>query len=85
MADKKNQNLDDENFGRERQKATGAAAGAHDTESQRMKAQTGGAQSDQLSGQSPQGAFNQDRENRNPSGNNPDRQRSGRQQEGEDL
>lgn len=73
MAEQNRQNLDEENFGNQDDRAAGAAAGAGVTESQRMKAQTGGEQTDQLSGETPEGAHNQDRENRNPSGQHPDR------------
>lgn len=79
MADEKNANRDDHS------KAMGAAAGApHTTESQEMKAQRGGEQEDQIAGETPRGAHNQEQQNSNPSGNKPNRNQSARQ-EGNDL
>ena len=52
------------------EKAIGAAAGApFQTEAQEMKAQRGGPQEDQIVGETSEGAQNQRRQNRNPSGN----------------
>lgn len=53
------------------ERAAGAAAGAapqYQTEAQELKAQRGGAQEDQIAGETPEGAHNQRRQNRNPSG-----------------
>ena len=56
------------------ERAVGAAAGApNQTDAQNLKAQSGGLQEDQITGQTSEGAFNQSRENRNPSGNKPER------------
>lgn len=68
------------------ERAMGAAAGATPptTEAQDLKAQRGGPQEDQLTGQTDEGAQNQTRENRNPSGNEPDQNQSARQ-EGKDV
>ena len=55
------------------ERAVGAAAGApFQTEAQEMKAQRGGVQEDQIVGEQAEGAHNQRRQNRNPSGNDPD-------------
>jgi hypothetical protein len=83
MAEDKNLNQpnqpNQENPNEER--AVGAAAGApNPTDAQDIKAQRGGEQEDQITGQTSEGALNQSRENRNPSGNNPDRNQSGRQE-----
>ena len=67
------------------EKAVGAAAGTpNQTDAQSLKAQRGGEQSDQITGQTSKGAENQSKENRNPSFNDPDRNQSGRQ-EGNEL
>jgi hypothetical protein len=76
MADEKNANQD---------KSFGAAAGAQaeGTSAQQpndLKAQRGGEQSDQITGQTQKGAHNQEMENRNPQGNKPDQNQSNRQQ-----
>ena len=63
-------NTDDRN-----RMAAGASAGGTLSESQRTKAQTGGEQTDQLSGETPKGAHNQDKKNRNPSGGKQGRNR----------
>jgi hypothetical protein len=74
MADEKNANQD---------KSFGAAAGAQaeGTRPQEdVKAQRGGPQSDQITGQTQKGAHNAEMENRNPQGNKPDQNPSARQQ-----
>ena len=63
--------------------SAGAPAGVS-TESARqpqdVKAQRGGPQTDQISGETDKGAHNQEMENQNPSGNKPDRNQSARQE-----
>ena len=66
-------------------KSMSAAAGAHyapytsDARSTHdVKAQRGGVQEDQLSGETQKGAHNQEMRGRNPQGNNPDQSRSER-------
>ena len=60
----------------------GAAAGAVPTgmTPDNVKGQRGGPQGDQIVGESPKGAQNQDRENRNPSGSNANQNQSDRQE-----
>ena len=74
MADEKNANQD---------KSLGAAAGANAGSPQRqppdVKAQRGGPQADQISGETQKGAHNQEMKNKNPQGNKPDRNQSARQ------
>ena len=76
MPENNEQNFDEPNRqqpGEER--AAGAAAGAtpqYQTEAQELKAQRGGTQEDQIVGERAEGAHNQRRQNRNPSGNDPD-------------
>ena len=73
---------DKENFEPNQEKAVGAAAGApSQTEAQGLKAQTGGPQEDQITGQTAKGADTQAKENRNPSFNEPDRNQSERQED----
>ncbi len=62
------------------EKSRGAAAGANAQAQQDVKAQRGGEQSDQISGETQKGAHNQEMENRNPQGNKPDQNRSARQE-----
>lgn len=71
MADEKDQN-----------QSAGAAAGAVPSgmTPDNVKGQRGGPQGDQIVGETPKGAQNQDRENRNPSGNKADRNQSDRQE-----
>ena len=77
MADEKKMNQDNPN----QEKALGAAAGApYATEAQNQKAERGGEQENQLSGETDRGAHNQMNENRNPSGNAPDRNQQARQE-----
>jgi hypothetical protein len=74
MADEKNANQD---------KSFGAAAGAQaegTPPQEDVKAQRGGEQSDQITGQTQKGAHNQEMENRNPQGNKPDQNQSARQE-----
>jgi hypothetical protein len=80
MAEHNNQNLEQPNMnepGRQnpdRERAVGAAAGAsyEQTEAQALKAQRGGEQEDQIAGETAEGAQNQQRQNRNPSGHDPE-------------
>jgi hypothetical protein len=63
-------------------KSMGAAAGAHTGGTARqgnVKAERGGEQTDQISGETSKGAHNQEMKNRNPQGNKPDRNRAARQ------
>ena len=71
MADEKNQN-----------QGAGAATGAVPSgmTPDNVKGQRGGPQGDQIAGETPKGAHNQDKENRNPSGSNADRNQSDRQE-----
>ena len=62
------------------EKSKGAAAGANAQGQQDVKAQRGGPQADQISGETQKGAHNQEMENRNPQGNKPDQNRSARQE-----
>lgn len=62
------------------EKSRGAAAGANMQGQSDVKAQRGGEQSDQISGETQKGAHNQEMENRNPQGNKPDQNRSARQE-----
>jgi hypothetical protein len=74
MADEKNANQD---------KSFGAAAGAQAEGTgpqEDVKAKRGGVQSDQITGQTQEGAHNQETENRNPQGNKPDQNQSAGQQ-----
>jgi hypothetical protein len=70
MADEKNQN----------QSAAAAGAVPSGMTPDNVKGQRGGPQGDQISGETPKGAHNQDKENRNPSGNKADRNQSDRQE-----
>ena len=74
MPENNEQNFDEPNQQQpNEERAVGAAAGApFQTEAQEMKAQRGGAQEDQIVGETDRGAHNQSRQNRNPSGNDPD-------------
>ena len=74
MADEKNANQD---------KSFGAAAGAQAEGTgpqEDVKAQRGGPQSDQITGQTQKGAHNQEMKNNNPQGNKPDQNQSARQE-----
>ncbi len=74
MADEKSANQD---------KSFGAAAGAQAEGTgpqEDLKAQRGGEQTDQITGQTEKGAHNQEMENRNPQGNKPGQNQSARQQ-----
>ena len=76
MADQKNSN--------DNQNTKAAAVGAAATPSKRqpddLKAQRGGEQSDQISGETQKGAHNQEMENKNPQGNKPNQTASARQE-----
>jgi hypothetical protein len=70
MPENNEQNFDEPNQQNpNEERAVGAAAGApFQTEAQEMKAQRGGAQEDQIVGETAEGAHNQRRQNRNPTG-----------------
>jgi hypothetical protein len=71
----------EKNTGRDQ---TGQAAAAKQAGTQPPRGdvteQRGGAQADQIGGETAKGAHNQDTENRNPSGHNPNRNQSSRQE-----
>jgi hypothetical protein len=85
MAENNERNFDNRNLNEpeqqspNRERAVGAAAGAspNQTEAQQMKAQRGGVQEDQIVGETSEGAHNQRRQNRNPSGNDPEHNAEG--------
>jgi hypothetical protein len=68
MADQNNSSQD---------KSMSARAGAVAGTTQNA-GQKGGEQPDQITGQTPKGAHNQENENRNPTGNNPNPSQGGR-------
>ena len=74
MADEKSKS-EERSFGA----SAGAQAGAQRQDD--VKAQRGGPQADQISGETDKGAHNQEMKNRNPQGNKPDRNQSARQKE----
>jgi hypothetical protein len=61
------------------ERSFGASAGAQRQDD--VKAQRGGPQADQISGETDKGAHNQEMKNRNPQGNKPDRNQSARQKD----
>ncbi|MCA1630708.1 MAG: hypothetical protein LC785_14025 [Acidobacteria bacterium] len=86
MADNKRA-ADDRQTPNDEPKSMSAAAGAQFAppnsdalSSQDVKAQRGGLQEDQLSGETQKGAHNQEMRGRNPQGNKPDRSRSERKE-----
>ncbi|HVG28772.1 MAG TPA: hypothetical protein VM864_03535 [Pyrinomonadaceae bacterium] len=81
--DDNKQAADDMRTPNDEPKRMGAAAGAqYDSDArstQDVKAQRGGVQEDQLSGETQKGAHNQEMRGENPQGNQPDENRSARQ------
>jgi hypothetical protein len=87
MADERRPMMDDRQPLTTESKSVGAAAGAHSApananadEAQHIKAQRGGPQEDQLSGETQKGAHNNEMRGANPQGNKPDRNQSARQE-----
>lgn len=86
MADNK-QTADNRRTPNEEPQSMSAAAGAQSasyspeaSSTQDVKAQRGGVQEDQLSGETQKGAHNQEMRGSNPQGNKPDQSRSARQE-----
>jgi hypothetical protein len=86
MADNK-QTAENRRMPHDEPKSMTAAAGAHSApynsdarSTQDVKAQRGGVQEDQLSGETQKGAHNQEMRGANPQGNKPDQNRSARRE-----